>query len=70
MGPRRSSVAELLPLEDDEIDPVWAAFERAPFAKEDETDEQRRLADEAKRGPFRPAHVVSAEIAARCERGG
>ena len=70
MSPRRSNAAELLPLEeDDDIDPVWAAFERAPVAKEAESEEQRQLADAALRGPFRPSHVVSAEIAARCERG-
>lgn len=71
MSPRRSNVAELFPpsAEDDDSDPVWAAFQRAPFAKEPESEEQRRLAEAAKRGPFRSAEVVSAEINARCERG-
>ena len=69
MSPRRSNAAELLPTEDAEIDPVWAAFERAPVAKEAESEEQRQLADAAKRGPFRPSHVVSAELADRCDRG-
>jgi hypothetical protein len=59
MSPRRSNVAEILPLDDDEIDPVWAAFERAPFAREAENEEQRRLADAARRGPFRPGHEVT-----------
>lgn len=69
MSPRASNAAEVLPLHEDEVDPVWAAFERAPVASEPETDEQRRLAEAARRGPFRPAHIVSAEIAARCESG-
>jgi hypothetical protein len=69
MSPRRSNVAEILPLEDDEVDPVWAAFERAPLARKVESDEQRKLVELARRGPFRPGDVVSAEIAARCEHG-
>lgn len=60
MSPRASNAAELLPTESDEIDPVWAAFERAPVAKEAESEAQRQLADAAKRGPFRASPLCLA----------
>lgn len=69
MSRRASSAAEILPQAEDDVDPIWAAFERAPLAKEPETGEQRRLAEAARRGPFRQAQVVSSEIAARCGSG-
>lgn len=69
MNPRASIAAELLPTEVDEIDPVWAAFERAPIARTPETEEQRRLVEVAKHGPFVSATTVSAQITARCDHG-
>lgn len=46
-------------------DPVWQAYLSAPVG-EPETLEQRRLAEQAERGPFTPGPQVTAEIAARC----
>jgi len=69
MSRRASNAAQVLVRDDDDVDPVWAAFERAPVASEPETEEQRRLAETARRGPGRPAHIVSSEIAVRCETG-
>jgi hypothetical protein len=69
MNPRRSNTAEVFPPDDEEVDPVWAAFEGAPMAKEPETEEQRRLVEAARRGPFVSGAVVSAEVTRRCQRG-
>ncbi len=69
MSPRRSNAAERLSLPDPELDPVWAAILRAPVAKEAETEEERRLVEEALRGPFISSDVVSQEIEERCRLG-
>jgi hypothetical protein len=69
MNPRAPNAAEVLSLDADEADPVWAAFERAPVAKEPETEEQRRLVEVAKRGPFVSATIVSAQVASRGDHG-
>jgi hypothetical protein len=50
-----------------EDDPVWQAIRRAPMG-EPETEEERRLVEEALAGPRIPGHVVTAEIAARARR--
>jgi hypothetical protein len=48
-------------------DPVWQAVLKAPIVEE--TEEERRAAEEAMRGPVFPGHVITAEIAERCRRG-
>jgi hypothetical protein len=50
-------------------DPVWQAFLDAPFSDEEETEEQRRAIEEARKGPFVSSDAISAEIAERCRRG-
>lgn len=51
-----------------EHDPVWQAFQRAPVGPPD-TDEERKLLEEARAGSSVSGHVVSAEVAERCRRG-
>jgi hypothetical protein len=50
-------------------DPVWQAFQRAPFDDEAETEEERRLTEEALKTGSRPLDEIIAELADRCRPG-
>jgi hypothetical protein len=64
----RSSAAKKLEAPNLADDPVWQAFLRAPVGAP-ETDEQKRMAEEALQGPFTSSAEMSAEIARRCPPG-
>lgn len=47
------------------IDPVWQRALSAPLTEEPETEEEKRMLEEALAGPRIPGHVVTAELAER-----